>query len=119
MLGLIAVIARTLALAEGRQLKLQRAKQHYKDQVIRLARELARVQLNRNAQAAAQLQRQTQEEGLRRLRSLAEQEASASQEDRRELEQAAPSSRAESCFRLFRPFSHFSGICIGGVNTTK
>ena len=77
-----------LALAEGRQLKLQSAKQHYKDQVIRLARELARVQLNRNAQAAAQLQRQTQEEGLRRLRSLAEQEASASQEDRRELEQA-------------------------------
>ncbi len=75
-----------LALSEGRQLKLQSAKQHYKEQVIRLARELARVQLNRNAQAAAQLQRHTQEEGLRQLRSLAEQEAAASEDDRLELQ---------------------------------
>jgi len=75
-----------LALSEGRQLKLQSAKQHYKDQVIRLARELARVQLSRNAQAAAQLQRHTQEEGLRQLRSLAEQEAAASEDDRLELQ---------------------------------
>ena len=75
-----------LALSEGRQLKLQSAKQHYKDQVIRLARELARVQLSRNAQAAAQLQRHTQEEGLRQLRSLAEQEAAASEDARLELQ---------------------------------
>ena len=42
--------------------------------------------LSRNAQAAAQLQRHTQEEGLRQLRSIAEQEAAASEDDRLELQ---------------------------------
>ena len=83
--GDVARLQAKLAETEARLHKAQGSRQHYKDQTIKLARELARMHLNRSSEATAQARRKRQTIDIEKMQALAEQEPAISGREKAEL----------------------------------